>query len=82
MSIRIAISTTPTPRRAQHKAQKIIGIAGLLAAVLTANVVDAATSRHHRASMPKGGWVAHYAPYDRGISAPSQVKPIIWDGYL
>ncbi len=89
MSIRIVTATTPTQRsimdvtilqlrHAQHKAPKIVGIAGLLAAALTANIADAAISSHHqhyRASMP-----AHYAPaypsrYDRGVSAPSQVTP-------
>jgi hypothetical protein len=86
MSIRIATATNPTqrsivdapilrPRGAKDNAPKVVGIAGLLAAVLTANIADAATSRHHRASMPERGWVAHHAPYDRGISAPSQVTP-------
>src|SRR6266568_5771720 len=82
MSIRIVTATTPTQRpimdvtilqlrHAQHKAPKIVGIAGLLAAALTANIADAAISSHHqhyRASMP-----AHYTPaypsrYDRGVS--------------
>ena len=94
MSIRIVTATTPTQRsimdvtilqlrHAQHKAPKIVGIAGLLAAALTANIADAATSSHHRhyrASMPDSSWAAHYAPaypsrYDRGVSAPSQVTP-------
>jgi hypothetical protein len=78
MSIRIP----PTQRSiAQHKAPKIVGIAGLLAAVLTANIADAATSSYHRqslASMPERSWTADYAPayssrYDRGSSA--QVTP-------
>jgi hypothetical protein len=53
MSIRIATSTTPM---AQHKAPIIVGIAGLLASVLTTNIADAATSSHYaksRASMPE-----------------------------
>jgi hypothetical protein len=84
MSIRVATATTPTQRSiAQHKAPKIVGIAGLLAAVLTANIADAATSSHHRqsrASMPERSWAADYAPvypsrYDRGILAASQVTP-------
>jgi hypothetical protein len=72
----MSIRTTPTQRSiAQHKAPKIVGIAGLLAAVLTANIADAATSSHHRqslAAMSERSWAA-YAP--RGISAASQVAP-------
>jgi hypothetical protein len=83
MSISIATATTPTQRSiAQHKAPKIVGIAGLLAVVLAANTADAATSSHYRqyrASAPERSWAADYAPayasrYDRGNSA-SQVAP-------
>jgi hypothetical protein len=81
MSIRIATATTPTQRSlAQRKAPKIGGIAGLLAAVLTANIADAATSSQSRASMPERSWTADYAPayssrHDRGMSAASQATP-------
>jgi len=65
MSIRIAT--------AQHKAPKIVVIAGLLAAVLTANTADAGTSSHRRqASMPERSWAADYAPASRYAPA-SQV---------
>ncbi len=80
----MSIRTTPTQRSiAQHKAPKIVGIAGLLAAVLTANIADAATSSHHRqslASMSERSWAA-YAPayssrYDRGQVAPASGRGI------
>jgi hypothetical protein len=62
MSIRIATATIPSKRSiAQHKAPVVI--AGLLAAVLTANIADAGTSsRHRQASMPERTWAAEYAP--------------------
>ena len=64
MSIRIATATTP----------KIV-IAGLLAAVLTENIADAATSsRHRQASMPERSWAADYAPASRYAPA-AQVTP-------
>jgi hypothetical protein len=84
MSNRIATATTPAQRSiAPHKASKIVGVAGLLAAVLTANIANAATSSHHRqfrASMPERSWAADYAPayvsrYDRGMSSASLVTP-------
>jgi len=81
MSIRIA---TPQRSIAQHIAPKIVGIAGLLAAVLTANLADAATSSQHRqsrASMPERSWTADYAPaytsrYDRGMVTPTSGRGI------
>jgi len=73
----MSIRTTPAQRSiAQHKAPKIMGIAGLLAAVLTANAAGAATSSHHRqslASMPERSWVAYAPAYPS--RAASQVAP-------
>jgi adenylosuccinate lyase len=68
---------------AQHKAARIVGVAVLLASVLTASITNAATSSHHRqarASMPERSFAADYAPahasrYNRGMSAASQVTP-------
>jgi hypothetical protein len=76
MSIRIATGTTPSKRSiAQHKAPVVI--AGLLAAVLTANIAEAGTSsRHRQASMPERNWTADYTSAYLSRYAPaSQVTP-------
>ena len=83
MSIRIATATANIPRMG-HKAPKVVGIAVLLAATLTANIADAAHMSHYRqfrASMPESGRAAAYAPgfvsrHDRGIPAPLPVAPL------